>query len=266
MDDLAKNSKKSVYCQLEFLKSIFANNECKTLSTNNVDFFDIVRDSIIYFDKSEDEVKSLGKINPYVGRLIKMDANGECNIDWLDDELKLEDYINDYINTNGAYDFSPVIFVYQVKKQQKSNNNLCQKFSSQYGLMVYDQDSYKKIGMAFEDSGYAVKRNSTDSWSNLLGSRQFYGNSLVIIDDYLLNDTGLYENNLYEILDVLLPCDISIPFYLTFIRGKSNMEMASQYKKITERVKKLRPRYFNESSDFNGLIKINIIVYLKVIS
>lgn len=259
MDDLAKNSKKSVFCQLDFLKSIFANNECKTLPANNVDFFDIVRDSIIYFDKSEDEVKSLGKINPYVGRLIKMDANGECNIDWLDDELKLEDYINDYINTNGAYDFSPIIFVYQVKKQQKSNNNLCQKFSSQYGLMVYDQDSYKNIGMAFEDSGYAVKRNSTDSWSNLLGSRQFYGNSLVIIDDYLLNNTGLYENNLYEILDVLLPCDISIPFYLTFIRGKSNMEMASQYKKIIERIKKLRPKYFNESSDFNGLIKINII-------
>ena len=37
------------------------------------------------------------------------------------------------------------------------------------------------------------------------------------------------------------------------------MEMASQYKKIIERVKKIRPRYFNESSDFNGLIKINII-------
>ena len=256
MGDLVKNSKKSIYCQIQFIESIYAGNRH---SKGDVDFFSIVRDSIIYFDKSEDVVKSHGKDNPFVARLIKMDVNGECNIDWSDDELKLEDYINDYENTKGLLDFSPILFVYQVKKQQRSNNNLCQKYRSQYGLMVYDQDSYQDIGVALDDSGYAVKRNSSDGWSNLLGSRTLYGNSLIIIDDYLLKDTGLYENNLYEILDILLPWDIKIPFYITFFRGKCDVDMPIQYKMIKERIKALRPKYFNEGSDFYGLIKINII-------
>ena len=256
MVDLVKNSKKSIYCQIQFIESIYAGNRH---SKGDVDFFSIVRDSIIYFDKSEDVVKSHGKDNPFVARLIKMDVNGECNIDWSDDELKLEDYINDYENTKGLLDFSPILFVYQVKKQQRSNNNLCQKYRSQYGLMVYDQDSYQDIGVALDDSGYAVKRNSSDGWSNLLGSRTLYGNSLIIIDDYLLKDTGLYENNLYEILDILLPWDIKIPFYITFFRGKCDVDMPIQYKMIKERIKALRPKYFNEGSDFYGLIKINII-------
>ena len=256
MVDLVKNSKKSIYCQIQFIESIYAGNRH---SEGDVDFFSIVRDSIIYFDKSEDVVKSHGKDNPFVARLIKMDVNGECNIDWSDDELKLEDYINDYENTKGLLDFSPILFVYQVKKQQRSNNNLCQKYRSQYGLMVYDQDSYQDIGVALDDSGYAVKRNSSDGWSNLLGSRTLYGNSLIIIDDYLLKDTGLYENNLYEILDILLPWDIKIPFYITFFRGKCDVDMPIQYKMIKERIKALRPKYFNEGSDFYGLIKINII-------
>ena len=256
MGDLVKNSKKSIYCQIQFIESIYAGNRH---SEGDVDFFSIVRDSIIYFDKSEDVVKSHGKDNPFVARLIKMDVNGECNIDWSDDELKLEDYINDYENTKGLLDFSPILFVYQVKKQQRSNNNLCQKYRSQYGLMVYDQDSYQDIGVALDDSGYAVKRNSSDGWSNLLGSRTLYGNSLIIIDDYLLKDTGLYENNLYEILDILLPWDIKIPFYITFFRGKCDVDMPIQYKMIKERIKALRPKYFNEGSDFYGLIKINII-------
>lgn len=256
MDDLVKNSKKSIYCQIQFLESICSNNGC---AENNVDFFSIVRDSVIYLDKSENEIKSRGKDNPFVARLIKMDVNGECNIDWSDDELKLEDYVKAYEEDDGLFDFSPILFVYQVKKQQRSNNNLCQKYRSQYGLMVFDQDSFQDIGIALEDSGYAVKRNSTDGWSNLLGTRTFYGNSLIVIDDYLLNDTGLYDNNLYEILDILLPWDLKIPFYLTFFRGKNDRDSCLQLKKIKEKVKTLRPKYFNENSDFNGLIKINII-------
>lgn len=259
MDDLARNRKKSVYCQLQFLESICSDSRNNDSPEYNVDFFDIVRDSVIYFDKSEDEVKNQIGQNQYVARLVKMDVNGECNIDWQEVELKLEDYLLAYIGSDGINDYSPILFVYQVKKQQKSNNNLCQKYRSQYGLMVYDQDSYCDIRMAFEDTGYAVKRRSTTGWKSLLGERIFYGNSLVVIDDYLLKNKELYENNLYEILDILLPWDIKIPFYLTFFSGKAEIDQASQYKKITEKIKELRPRYFNENSDFYGLIKINII-------
>ena len=243
---------------MQFLESICSNTAHSPSMGNNVDFFSIVRDSVIYFDKSEDEVKSHGD-NPFVSRLIKMDVNGECYIDWSDDDLKLEDYVRNYEDTNGRLDFSPILFVYQVKKQQKSNNNLCQKYRSQYGLMVYDQDCYQDIGVALEDSGFSVKRKSSDGWSNLLGSRMFYGNSLIVIDDYLVDNIGLYENNLYELLDVLLPWDVKIPFYLTFFKGKSDKDLTVQYKKITEKIKALRPKYFNNQSDFNGLLKINII-------
>ena len=259
MEDLPKNSKKSVYCQIQFLESIFTDKKQIKSLENEIDFFDIVRDSIIYFDKSENEIKSHGTDNYFVARLIKMDVNGECNIEWLDDELKLEDYVNDYIDTNGVYDFSPILFIYQVKKQQRSNNNLCQKISSRYGLMIYDQDNYQEIGKAFVDSGYAVKRNSTVGWGKTLGVRTIYGNSLVIIDDYLLKNSELYDNNLYEILDVLLPFDISIPFYITFIKGKSDIEISSLYKIIRKKIKDLRPRYFKEDGAYNELIKINII-------
>jgi len=259
MDDLVKNSKKSVYCQIQFLESICAENFRSAGSKNDVDFFDIVRDSVIYFDKSEDEIKSYVTNNPYVARLVKMDVNGECNIDWQDDELRIDDYVTSYAKTDGKLDFSPILLVFQVKKQQRSNNNLCQKYREKYGLMVYDQDSYQDICIAFEDSGFAVKRNSKDGWNNLFGARTFPGNSIVVIDDYLLKNTGLYENNLYEILDVLLPYDIRIPFYITFFSGKSDTDQALQYKKIKGKIKELRPKFFNENSDSYGLIRINII-------
>lgn len=259
MEDLTKKSKKSIYCQIEFLKSVYNNNESATRSEDGIDFFDIVRDSIIYFDKSEDVIKSHEKTNPYVARLIKMDVNGECNIDWQDYDLKLDEYVKDYEETDGIYDFSPILFIYQIKKQQRSNNNLCQKYRSQYGLMVYDQDSYLNMGFAFDDSGYAVKKNSTDGWENSLYMKTIYGNSLVIIDDYLLDKTEMYDNNLYKILDVLLPWDIKIPFYLTFISANCSKEFSSRYHTIKEKIKELRPKYFKDGSNFNGLIKINFI-------
>ena len=205
MADLAKISKKSIYCQVKFLESICDNNRLPTISDSNIDFFEIVRDSIIYFDKSEEVIKGFENSNPYVARLIKMDVNGECNIEWQDDDLKLEDYVKDYEATDGIYDYSPILFVYQVKKQRRSNNNLCQKYRSLYGLMIFDQESYFDIRVAFEDSGVAVRKKSTEDWGELLGTKTIYGNSLVIIDDYLLDNTGLYGNNLHKILDVLLP-------------------------------------------------------------
>lgn len=259
MEDLAKKSKKSIYCQVQFLESLQKDNKFVTNLKDNVDFFDIVRDSIIYFDKSEDEIKSHSRSNPYISRLIKMDVNGECNIDWLDDELKIEDYINSYKETDGTLDYSPILFIYQVKKQQKSCNNLCYKYRTQYGLMVYDQDCYQEIGIAFKDSGYAVKRNSIEGWKKSLEQKNITGNALVIIDDYLLNNIDLYDNNLYEILDVLLPWTIQIPFYLTFFTKKSSLDIVLQLKRIEKKIKELRPKYFNEGSDLYGLIKINII-------
>lgn len=259
MEDLTKNSKKSVYCQIQFLESISTDNSHAINSEGDVNFFDIVRDSIIYFDKSEDEVKSYRNNNPYVARLIKMDANGECNIDWQNVELKIDDYVESYAATDGKCDFSPILLVFQVKKQQRSINNLCLKYRTQYGLMVYDQDSFQEIGIALEDSGFAVKRNSQEGWSNLFGARTFPGNSLVVIDDYILKDTGLYKNNLYELLDVLLPVDIKIPFYITFFCGKNYNDQALKFKKITEKIKELRPKYFNEDCDSYGLLKVNII-------
>ncbi len=259
MADLAKISKKSIYCQVKFLESICDNNRLPTISDSNIDFFEIVRDSIIYFDKSEEVIKGFENSNPYVARLIKMDVNGECNIEWQDDDLKLEDYVKDYEATDGIYDYSPILFVYQVKKQRRSNNNLCQKYRSLYGLMIFDQESYFDIRVAFEDSGVAVRKKSTEDWGELLGTKTIYGNSLVIIDDYLLDNTGLYGNNLHKILDVLLPWDIKIPFYLTFISRNCNTDYSSRYKIIKKIIAELRPKYFKDESIFNGLIRINII-------
>lgn len=259
MDDLVKNSKKSIYCQIQFLISIYTKDSSGSSSINSVDFFDIVRDSIIYFDKSEDEIKRHEKSNPYVARLMKMDVNGECFIDWQDDDLKVNDFVKDYKETDGIYDFSPILFVYQVRAQQKSNNNLCQKYRLLYGLMVFDQDSYQAMGEIFDDSGYAVKRNSTDGWDNSLSMKTIYGNSIVVIDDYLLCNTNQYNNNLYEILNTILPWEIKIPFYITFICDNNNKDFAFRYKKIKNKIAKLRPKYFNKDSDFYGLIRVNII-------
>lgn len=259
MEDLVKSSRKTIYCQLQFLESICKNDNDTYGSNGDVNFLEIIRDSIIYFDKSEEVIKSHQSSNYYITKLIKMDIEGDCFIDWQEGDLKLKEYVNDYIERDGINDFSPILFVYQAKKQQKSNNNLCQKYNSLYGLMMFDQDSYKEMEYVFQDCGCAIKKDSENGWKDSFAYKRFFGNSLIVIDDYLIDKTDSFAANLYELLDIFLPCNQTIPFYLTFISSSKNYDFNVRAQAIENKVKELRPKYFQKGNELYGKIRMNII-------
>jgi hypothetical protein len=187
----------------------------------------------------------------------KRQQAGGCELKFELNKDNLEsDFKNSKINP-----FNPVILIYQSNKQRKFENRCGQYFRS-YGILAADQNDFVDKCALIKDYGFAIKKSTKGSWRKLLENIPIYGNSLIIVDNYLLSDSGTLDLNLMPILNALLPENLDTEFNISFFTQDSNYTLKYVTSKIEEIIRDIRP---NLNFSINFFVDVKHLFHDRVI-
>ena len=84
--------------------------------------------------------------------------------------------------------------------------------TSSYGIININTKNYEQMGFLFVDSGVAIQDGQEWTWESIKNAISKANNSMIIVDNYVFKGE---RNNLYKLLDIILPQSLSGPYYLT---------------------------------------------------
>ena len=248
--------RKNIYCEKEFIRMCIEKLEDSNASCTPEEWLllnsvkNIVSDTYtkLYLNMSSDEYDvfakdiykrklnaakkgrqaELSSYERFMYDLIMKQINGEVRIGFFEDI----DFDNqEKIDLNGYY--------FTCKDCEQ-----CKKAMNSYGVLAVNMDNIKDFSFVLKDNGEAICNNSKITWKSLLESiGKLPYNTMIIIDNYILNDTDEMVENLQNIFDSLLPTSISVPFQITIfskIRTDKSVDLPSEprLKRIKELLQK----------------------------
>ncbi|WP_340110996.1 hypothetical protein [Maribellus mangrovi] len=233
--------KPKVYCELDFytkfLKSIPDTNDLsedkihqltKWITINN-----FISKSNLQIDTSVSNFHDLCKTQPWMLRLWKKSANGECDIDFNSSDFPNLEKFEDAIATNA--NFLSSIFLSTVP------SGLCNEIEKNYGVKVFSIESlYENLLLSSTHIETIDKGTKSHSNWDFLSIFKHPCNTLILVDNYLLKNIDDIENNLIDILDKIIPVNLKIPFHIS-IFTKSEHNNTERLEKIKKNLSKLRP-------------------------
>jgi len=107
--------------------------------------------------------------------------------------------------------------------------------TSSYGLININTKNYEQMGFLFVDSGVAIQDGQEWSWENIKNAISKANNSMIIVDNYIFKGE---RNNLYKLLDIILPKSLSGLYYITIFYIDGNEQ---SIKNIKDFFRKSRP-------------------------
>ncbi len=126
----------------------------------------------------------------------------------------------------------------------------CEKAMKDYGILVVSSETIEDFQYLLFDQGVAIRKSEESDWEKCLSSENasIPCNSLIIIDNYILNDSDKMKENLIPLLDSILPKSLkkSVSFQLTIFATLKNdkgvdYEINGRYTKIMDILEKVRP-------------------------
>lgn len=126
----------------------------------------------------------------------------------------------------------------------------CKKAMKEYGVLVVCSETIEDFQYLLFDQGAAIRKHEESDWKKCLSCEcaQIPCNSLIFVDNYVLNDSEKIEENLKPLLDSILPKSLkkSVPFQLTIFATLKNdkgidYEIKGRYTKIKEILEEIRP-------------------------
>lgn len=249
--------RKNIYCEKEFIRMCIEKLEASDTFCNPDEWLlinrikDIISDTYtkLYLNMSNDEINEflkdiykrkvkaakkdecadLSSFERFMYALFMKQQNGELQIKHFDDV----DFDNeDEIDLNGYY------FTCKDREQ-------CEKAMGGYGVLAINMENIKDFGFVLKDNGKAIRDNSKNTWKSLLESvGKLPYNSIIIIDNYILNDTDEMVENLQGIFDSLLPSSISVPIQITiFSKIRTDKSTDLPVEPRLEKIKELLQKY-----------------------
>ncbi len=86
------------------------------------------------------------------------------------------------------------------------SKEICKKVMEDYGVIVINTENMNNFKPLIFDQGVALRKDEVSCWNKCLEMKNMIPcNSLVIVDNYILNETDKIEENLTSIFDVLIP-------------------------------------------------------------
>lgn len=132
------------------------------------------------------------------------------------------------------------------------SQGVCEQAMRDYGIIVICAETIKKdFRYLMFDHGAALRKDEETNWGNSISVRNDINpcNSLIIIDNYLLNDGDLLKENLTSLLDVILPKKLkeSVRFDLTIFAKLENgnnvpLDVEGRFNKVMEILHEIRPQ------------------------
>ncbi len=234
-----------IYCECAFIDRLLESqpffNAIDINSLERLDcwsnFCKLIQRSYLHIDISLKDIMEKGLKNKFYSLLGKRISNGELKVDEsIFRANELSEHIPDY---NGKY------FVCKNKRQ-------AEMLSKKYGVLVIPISDYLSYSFLFKDRGTPIKVNDENyrNWNLLKKKGSNICNSMMIIDNYLLNDKDAMDENLESILQSLLPEHLETIFQLSFFsflydqKSQSHRSLQKRYYDIMELIKKVRGEFF----------------------
>ena len=260
--------RQTIYCDIDFLKSLLSKRDAESSSldisyngdneiTANMRNLILSSDVKLYmnmtheeYDKIQSEInkKQLkaakkGKeleLTPFERLMYDMEMRRLNNVSHLhinsskvqfDDTLLQGNYLN------------AIFFSCEPKEA-------CEKAMKDYGVLVVCSETIEDFQYLIFDQGAAIRKSEESDWEKCLSCENapIPCNSLIVVDNYVLNDSEKMEENLIPLLDAILPKELkkSVTFQMTIFATlkKDNgidYEINGRYTKIKEFLEKIRP-------------------------
>lgn len=221
-----------LYFQNDYLEELIISNENHLTVYNIVDqFCDVV------LNINEEAIIEIIKENPILKTLFKRENVGLIGDKEKYNLLAKEDYSN-FLND-----------ILLLNLSQEKTKNIREKF----GILAFN------LGETFIENqnyhfGYAIDNsaNSIKCWSEIFNNKPIAPiNSAILIDNFLWNEIAKYkeqnEDNIYPILENLIPKTLAIPFHLMIVLQNKGGQL--QKEKAKEIINKIRKRIVRK----NGL-------------
>lgn len=131
------------------------------------------------------------------------------------------------------------------------SREVCAKVMEQNGILAICLDNLSDFKYLFYDNGAALQHHERSDWKQCLLEKHniIPCNSLIIVDNYILNEPEKIDSNLPLLLDSLIPnkLDDSLFFHLTIFAllcsetGSRTFNIKSRWTQVSEILKRLRP-------------------------
>ena len=128
------------------------------------------------------------------------------------------------------------------------SKEVCAKAMKDYGIIVFCAENINDFKYLTFDQGVALQKTELCNWNQCLGGEMVPCNSIILIDNYILNDGKSIEENLRSIFSALIPKSLnaSLSFQLTIFTTLCNdrgipYNSASRFKQIQKILNELRP-------------------------
>ncbi len=138
----------------------------------------------------------------------------------------------DQMGVDEAYFHGKTSEIYFLSSSEVSSDEIEKK----YGLAIASSESMERsIPGFFLYNIRPIKKGRGKGWS-FLKEYRYPSNAAVIADNYILKEPKSKQDNLYKIIQAILPDEIEVDYHLTiFTRVVNNL--AEQYKQIEEFLK-----------------------------
>ena len=169
-----------------------------------LDMFDCICKSEVFIDTSLSKLqqKAMTSDDPFLKHLLKQTIDGH------NEKIKYQEDIFTDINTSMKLHPSAIL----ISEKEKL------ELTSFYGIINIAISNFEAKDYLFNDSGIALRRGEEWEWGRLNAVISESNNSMIIVDNYIFKRE---RENLYRILDTVLPQKLSIPYHLTifYIEG-----------------------------------------------
>lgn len=241
---------KTIYCELDFLRDFVRNiplpdllgDDEKYLSWKKM--YQLLKNNIVIFDRllSEEELKELkGRKDTDVSSkalwtIVSMNFETSNSFQLLRDN-NFEDLSNDLLQS---------IYLMIINQRKKL------EISQATGILLLGKSDIAKYDSLYSirNINLSVSDNKYRDWSEMDFPESIrISNSLIIVDNYILEDTKKFEKNIYALLDVVLPFYTFVDYHISlFVEPKkySESDMQLRYDKIVTKIQEIRPNlHFN---------------------
>lgn len=174
--------------------------------------------------------------------LWKKSTNGECGLECDKDNFpRIQEDELDYQEGDSILYPSALYLTTNGYEQQAKD----------WGVINVSSEQYLNYEHLFVDKGREIKKGESTDWSLLRDWAIHNMNAMVIVDNYVMNKA---KNNLYSVLDFLLPEKMKVVFYLTiFTLSEDTVAHRRQIEQHLSQKKpklKVKVEVFNSSGSF----------------
>lgn len=238
--------RKHIYCEKQFLKSYFQfkqNSETDNISIRK-QLLECVENVInsryvkLYTDITEEDIDNNKRIfannkepkseyDRFIYKLLEKQHNNEIHL--------ILNKQTDFDNL----DFNALYLIDSLNKEQ------CDKLIHDYGIIAINIENLFDYGFALKDQGKAITKKDINckSWKDVFYKIKLMPyNALVIIDNYILDDTNIMVENIENLFDIIIPNELSMSFHITIITSMKKVPQCNdRYNNLKAVIEKLRP-------------------------